>query len=88
MRVGEGGRQRRPNLPPSMPCIRGLCHFFLGFLPFAQTIFRRQKLIKDFACHLSEGKCSQKNPAMAEAELASGKGTVSLFEIRISKGRG
>ena len=30
--LGEGGgrrgRQRHPNLPPPMPCIRGLCHFF------------------------------------------------------------
>ena len=62
--------------------------FFLGFLPFAQSIFCRQNLIKDFACLISEDKCSQNSSAIAEAELACGKGTVSLFEIRISKGIG
>ena len=62
--------------------------FVLGFLPSAQTIFRCQNLIKDFACLISEGKCSQNSLAIAEAGLACGNGTVGLFEIRISKGRG
>ena len=39
-----------------------------------------------FDNNLSEGKCSQSTPAIAEAELACGKGTVTLFEIRICKG--
>ena len=62
--------------------------FFLGFLPFAQSIFCHQNLIKDFACLISEDKCSQNSSAIAEAELACGKGTASLFEIRISKAIG
>ena len=70
-----------------LPCLAFTASviFSLGFLPFVQTIFRHQNLIKDFARLISEGKCSQNSPAIAEAESACGKGTVSLFEIRISK---
>ena len=82
---GEGGLQRCRSLPPPVPCIHGLCHFFPWFSPFRTNYFRHQNLIKDFARLISEGKCSQNSPAIAEAELACGKGTVSLFEIRISK---
>ena len=87
---GGGGDRGRTSHLPCLAFAASVIFFFLGFLPFAcfrsQTIFRCQKLIKDFACLISEDKCSQSTPAIAEAELACGKGTKSLFEIRICKG--
>ena len=92
-RIG-GGRweagETEASKPPTTHALHSgpLSFFFLGFLPFAQSIFCHQNLIKDFACLISKDKCSQNSSAIAEAELACGKGTASLFEIRISKGIG
>lgn len=92
-RIG-GGRwkagETEASKPPTTHALHSgpLSFFFLGFLSFAQSIFCHQNLIKDFACLISEDKCFQNSSAIAEAELACGNGTTSLFEIRISEGIG
>ena len=88
VRVGEGG-ETEASKPPTFHALHSWpLSFFPWFSPFPTNYFSPPKADQRFCLSFIRGQMFQKNPAMAEAELASGKGTVSLFEIRISKGRG